>query len=76
MYEEKMKACAPVQTEQDQFSNEVYNGLMNFGLEEQNQILRSLHFRTKEERSAKISALKKEAEYLDNSLIELTQNKG
>jgi hypothetical protein len=71
MYEEKMKACEPVRTEQDQFTEEVYERLMSFNLEIQNEILRNLHGRTKEDRHLKLSELKKEAEYIDSSLAKL-----
>lgn len=71
MYENELKACTPVQTRIGEFTNQFYGELMTFNLEEQNQILREMYGRTKEERMIKLSELKKEAEHLDYSLNDL-----
>ncbi len=74
MYENESKACKQVQTKAGEFANSFYNELMNFNLEEQNQILRELQIRTKEERMSKLSELNKEAKYIENSLNDLASN--
>lgn len=72
MYEnEKLKADSLAQDPREEFVEQVYNALSNFNLEEQNQVLRYLHERTREERMQKISELKKQTEYFEVSLKEL-----
>jgi len=72
MYEKQGEAYPQVQTEQEQLMDELYEKIMNFNLAQQNQILRILYERTREERECRLSELKKEAEELDASLKDLS----
>ena len=72
MYEnEKVKAASQSEDPKEEFAESLYNALAKFNLEEQNEILRYLHERTREERMQKISELKKQTEYFEVSLKEL-----
>lgn len=72
MYEkQELQACESTVDKAEDFTKTFYRELLNFNLSKQNEILRYLHEKTKEERAQRISELKNELEIFEVALKEL-----